>query len=158
MHRTPKQRNHPTPKKQELSCLQVNLGRSRNALQELSVHLHKNKTDLVFVTEPYTWSSDTMKNIAGYASYQFPAGTHTKALILVRENTVSTLGSSEYSTSNLSIVKINSRNKERLYLISVYVEPRIDQENTLGKLEVFLHKTAGSKHLITRTGVTRQRI
>lgn len=44
---------------------------------------------------------------------------------------------SEYSTPNLSIVQLITKGR-KLFLVSVYIEPRVDEASTLSRLEMFL--------------------
>lgn len=139
-----------------LSCIQINLGRRRNSTHELSVHLSVIKNDIIFINEPYTSNTGHFKGFPGYECYQFssrntPAPTQQepiKSTILVKKNLFSTIGNSEYSDPNLCIVKAVCTGGERIFLICVYVEPRVDPNNTLAKLEVFLQQTSGSTHIV----------
>lgn len=132
----------------KLICTQINLARSYNATHELSVHLSNSECHVAFVMEPYTSNIERLKSIPGFTTYQFHTGHPVKAAILVRENFASTLGISEYSNSNICIVRIRDRAGNDVYLTSAYVEPRNDEYNTIDKLEQFLLQTADSKHVI----------
>lgn len=129
-------------------CVQINLGHGRNALQELIYHTYSNNSDIIFINEPYTGNSTNMKNIPGYTIHEFPSQRPAKALLAFRNGSISTLGITEFSDSNLCIMQINSKNFRKTYLISIYIEPRTDKNGTLKKLENFLHRTAGSNHII----------
>ncbi|CAG4985380.1 unnamed protein product [Parnassius apollo] len=74
-----------------------------------------------------------MKKVDGYTIYQFQSNRPVKACILMKENSFSTLGISEYSNSNCSIVQINKAGKQ-IYLVSVYIEPRNDIYDTMNQL------------------------
>lgn len=130
-------------------CTQINLGRSRNALQELLIHLQTINEDIIFITEPYLGNSDTLsRKIPGYLTYQFPTKRHAKAIILIKDKTYSALGVSEFSNSNLCIVQLNSKTNKKIYLISIYIEPKTDEHLTLQNLDNFLRHTDGSTHII----------
>ncbi|CAK1549481.1 unnamed protein product [Leptosia nina] len=74
-----------------------------------------------------------------YTLYQFPTSRPTLAALAIRKNTVSTLGISSHSTSNLCIVQCrDSTSNRKIFLISVYIEPRHDPYNTLANLEQFI--------------------
>ncbi|CAK1595266.1 unnamed protein product [Parnassius mnemosyne] len=88
-----------------------------------------------------------MKKVDGYKIYQFPSNRPVKACILIKENSFSTLGISEYSNSNCSIVQINKAGKH-IYLLSVYIEPRSDIYDTMNQLKLFLEKTKDARHII----------
>lgn len=124
-----------------LKCTQINLARSRNATHELSVHLSNSDCHVAFVMEP-------LKPIPGYTTYQFHTDRPIKAAILVQEKLASILGISEYSNPNLCIVRIKDSSGHKVYLTSVYVEPRADEYNTIDKLEHFLMQTSDSRHVI----------
>lgn len=59
----------------------------------------------------------------------------------------SSLGITEHSNSNISITQINTTNARKIFLTSVYVEPRHDAHNTIRNFEYFLQKTHGSMHI-----------
>ncbi|CAK1544678.1 unnamed protein product [Leptosia nina] len=74
-----------------------------------------------------------------YTLYQFPTSRPTLAALAIRKNTISTLGISSHSTSNLCIVQCRDRvSNRKIFLISVYIEPRHDVYNTLTNLEQFI--------------------
>lgn len=130
-------------------CTQVNLARSRNAYQELLNHLHDSKDDVALITEPYLGSSDTFtKKVPGYQTFQYPSNSPIKSIILIKDRELSAIGLSNHSNSNLCIVQLNCKSGKKIYLISIYVEPRTDEHLTLSKLESFLHNTQGSTHII----------
>lgn len=132
----------------DITFVQCNLGRSSKAQHELSVFIHQQNIDIALVTEPYLGKTNRMKNINGYNIYQYETNRPVKAAILVKENTVSTLGIIQFSNSNLAIVQINKTGKP-IYISSVYIEPRLDLHNTLNQLKNFLCETKNTRHIIT---------
>ncbi|PZC80614.1 hypothetical protein B5X24_HaOG214181 [Helicoverpa armigera] len=135
-------------KTRTFSCVQINLGRGRNATQELKIHTSNADTDFIFVNEPYTGTKKNMGTFPGYIIFQFTDQSVTKASILVKENIVSCIGCSEFSHPNLAIIKVNSTGQRNIYLVSIYIEPREDNSNVLDRLALFLERTAGSIHLV----------
>lgn len=131
-----------------LKCIQINIGHRKQALHEIAIHLSNRLADVAFISEPPTGGKNTMRSFPGYVVYQFPSSKPVKAVIAIKDNLCSTLGISEFSNSNLCIVQISSKSGKKIYLISVYVEPRNDCDSTLQKLEFFLQKTSGSIHII----------
>ncbi|CAK1553160.1 unnamed protein product [Leptosia nina] len=130
--------------------IQINLGRSRNALHELHVYLTDNAPDFVFISEPYTSNINQMKlNNNDYTLYQFPITHPTLAALAIRKKAASTLGMSAYSTSNLCIIQCRDKTSGRkIFLISVYVEPRHDSYDTLSKLEHFILSNPNASFLV----------
>ncbi|CAK1553837.1 unnamed protein product [Leptosia nina] len=107
---------------------------------EVETPLEDNAPEFVFITEPYTSNSDRLNiNNCDYTLYQFPTSRPTLAALAIRKSVASTLGISSHSTSNLCIVQCRDRSSARkLFLISVYLEPRHDPYNTLTNLEHFI--------------------
>lgn len=132
------------------NSIQINLGRSRNALHELAIFINDYKPDFAFITEPYTGNQERMKlDNTNYTLYQFPTGRPTHAAIAIRKNFSSTLGMSGHSNSNLCIVQMKDHATNRtIFLISVYIEPRKDPYNTLDSLQLFLHHHPDSTFII----------
>jgi ribonuclease HI len=103
----------------------------------------------VFLTEPYTSNQKIVKTVPGYITYQFPSDAKpVKAALLVKNTNISTLGYTKYSDSHIAIAQVTEKTGAKIYLVSLYVEPRNDVNNTLRKLEEFLQETKGSKHII----------
>lgn len=138
----------------KFTCIQVNLGRSRNALHELSVFASSYEPDIIFINEPYTGSKGTLGQIPGYQIHQFPDNNHNpsqspiKSAILIKNNIFSTIGNTEHSDPNLTIIKIGSSSNKPIFLISIYLEPRTTDNHLLQKLEIFIKSTSGASHLI----------
>lgn len=131
-----------------IKCTQVNLARSKNAFHELCIDLANVSHDIVFIQEPYTGKTNAVKNIPGYTIYQYPTNCPVKAVIALKEGRFSSLGITEHSNSNTSIVQINTKNARKIFLTSIYVEPRHDTHNTIRNFEYFLQKTFGSMHIV----------
>lgn len=134
-----------------IRCLQVNLGKGRNAFQEIHKIIHSSY-DFIFFQEPHLNNNHRITNIPGFTIYQFPAPNHTehplKAAIAIRNNICSTLGNTEHSNSNLASVHIQTTKGIKIILTSVYIEPRTDDLQTLRRLEHLLQSTIGSLHII----------
>lgn len=77
--------NNPT-KKIGLKCLQIKLGRGRNALHEIKRHTYTNPIDILLITEPYTgkYNHINHNSFPGYTIHQFPHPHPVKAAILTR--------------------------------------------------------------------------
>ncbi|CAG4991026.1 unnamed protein product [Parnassius apollo] len=88
-----------------------------------------------------------MNKTPGYTTYQFPHNRHVKASILIKEGLGSCLGISKYSTPNLCIVQLITSGK-RIFLTSIYVEPKDDENETLNHLEQFIIETGDAIHII----------
>lgn len=82
-------------------------------------------------------NTNTVKNIPGYDIFQFSKNDRVKACIIIKSGSFATLGMSEFSSPNLSIVQIITK-KRKLFLASVYIEPKVDENSTLNRLELFL--------------------
>ncbi|CAG5048592.1 unnamed protein product [Parnassius apollo] len=130
-----------------LNFVQCNLGRCKEAQHEFSLFLRENDIHVALINEPYLGETNLMKKVDGYTIYQFQSNRPVKACILIKENSFSTLGISEYSNSNCSIVRINKAGKQ-IYLISVYIEPRNDIYDTMNQLKLFLENTKEARHII----------
>lgn len=140
--------NNLNPTCISLNCLQINLDRCMKAFHELSVYLSNNPCDIAFISEPYTGKNDIMKTVTGYTTYQYPSNSSVKAALLIKNNICSTLGITEFSDSNICIVQIKTKGGKKYYLISVYIEPRNDINNTIQKLDFFLQKFSGNTCII----------
>lgn len=143
----------------KLTCIQVNLNHSRNALHELNIFTASHEPDIIFVNEPYTGNNGILGKIPGYYIHQFPntnnnnnhnpSQSPVKAAILIKNKVFCTMGYTEYSDSNLAITKICNHSNKQIYLISIYIEPRTaDHHQSLKKLELFIKNTTGALHLI----------
>ena len=132
-------------------CLQINLGRSRNASHELLNNLNNNTPNIVFISEPYTGKNNYLKldNI-NYILYQFPTDSRpTHAALAIRKGTFSTLGITSYSGPNLCIVQCNdAHSSKKVFVVSVYIEPRTDALQVLQQLEFFISLNSNSLFLI----------
>ncbi|CAK1596679.1 unnamed protein product [Parnassius mnemosyne] len=116
-------------------------------MHEMIKYINDNQCDIVFNSVPYVGKDNAMKCIPNYNIYQYPTAHRVKACLLVRQNIGCTLGISKYSTSNLCIVQIDIGGK-KLFLISVYIEPKKDEINTLNSLEIFLQENSNHTHII----------
>ncbi|XP_045538991.1 uncharacterized protein LOC123722161 [Papilio machaon] len=70
-----------------------------------------------------------------------------KACIIAKPQCGVILGHSEYSSPNLCVVHLQV-GQQKVYFASVYVEPDLDQSNTLALLDNFLKATDKSTHII----------
>lgn len=89
------------------------------------------------ISEPYVGNLNTVKNIPGLEVHQFPNNNRVKSCIIIKTGIAATLGMSKYSSQNLSIVQIITKGR-KLFLVSVYIEPKDDENGTLNRLEAFL--------------------
>lgn len=135
--------------KNTIKAVQINLGKSRNATHELLNYIHKNQTDLIFVQEPYTNNFNQIKKIPGYIIYQFPKNNNPlKSAIILKENSFSTLGLTQFSNSNLTIIRINTTTGQTIHLTSIYIRPRDDTFQIIQAIDNFISNTRNSAHII----------
>lgn len=132
-----------------IKCIQINLARGKNALHELCIELANISHDIAFIQEPYTGKSNIVKNIPGYTIYQYPTGRPVKAIVALKDGRFSSLGITEHSNSNMSIIRINTGDGRKIFLTSIYVEPRHDEHNTIRNFEYFLQKTHSCMHIVS---------
>ncbi|CAG5017152.1 unnamed protein product [Parnassius apollo] len=132
----------------KLKILQCNLDRCKNAQHEILLSFMAGDYDIALISEPYIGSGEQVKSTFGIDTYQFFTGNKIKTCILAKPGCGSILGLSQYSTSNFCAIKITFGNRN-IYIASIYVEPNIDESNTLDKLDVFL-KNTGDSHKIVR--------
>lgn len=118
------------------------------ALQELRTKMFDSDIDIAFIQEPYTGRSNILKNLPGYTIYQYPTNCPVKATIALKENKFSTFGITEHSNSNICIVQLNNKSGPKLFLTSIYIEPRTDENNTIPKFELFLQEKTDSIHIV----------
>ncbi|XP_060801139.1 uncharacterized protein LOC132901923 [Amyelois transitella] len=123
------------------NCKSCNLQRSYVSQQEFFRHFHLNSYDVALISEPYVGTSLEVKPPPGITIYQFPKGSRVKACIATTSK-VAALGLTQLSTANLVVIRI-SLGLNNLEIASFYVEPNVDNDNTLDKLDRFL-STAGS--------------
>jgi ribonuclease HI len=132
-----------------LKCIQINLGRGFDAHEELVSLINQESIDLVFISEPYLGKNKFIKNISNYSIHQFQSNNSTiKSAIIIKKAVFSTLSISSHSDSNIAIVQIRDSNNRKVYLISLYVEPRIDPLGTLDKLKQFVETNPFSDFVI----------
>lgn len=102
------------------------------------MHYFKNNNyDIGLLTEPYVGKTHKVKNIPGYDIHQFPQDRRVKSCNIVKSGLGAVLGMSNYSTSNLCVVRLLTKN-QMLYFVSAYIEPHIDKYDTLNHLENFV--------------------
>lgn len=130
------------------NCIQINLAHCIKATQELRIRMFKSDIDIAFIQEPYTDRSNIFKNIPGYTIFQYPTNRPARAAIALKENKFSALGITEHSNSDICIVQINRKSGPKLFLTSIYVEPRTDNHNIIPKFENFLQNTSNALHVI----------
>ncbi|CAH0730422.1 unnamed protein product, partial [Brenthis ino] len=93
--------------------------------------------DLGLITEPYTGNTGCMKAISGVNIYQYNHIDRVKATVVVRAGIGAIMGISNYSNNNISIVQLITR-KFKMYIVSVYIEPREDPNGIINKIETFI--------------------
>ena len=120
-----------------IKFIQGNLDKSFYSQQEFIQYFAEMQYDMALVSEPYTSNTGAINSISGVNIYQFKTTDRIKAAVLVKSTLGATIGVSQFSTSNLAIVSLRT-NKFKLYIISVYIEPREDPDSTLNKLELFI--------------------
>lgn len=130
-----------------LKIIQCNLDRCYNAQSEFLHYFTSNKYDVAFITEPYTSNTGSQKNIYGLNTYQFKSSERVKATIVTRADIGATVGVSEFSTSNLCIIQLITK-QQIIYLVSIYIEPIEDKNNTLNKLDHFIKNHQNARIII----------
>ncbi|CAH0720306.1 unnamed protein product, partial [Brenthis ino] len=131
----------------QIRFLQSNLDRSYNSTHEYLQYFTANKYDIGLIAEPYTSNTGSIKTTPGINTYQFNTTGRVKAAVLVRADLGATVGITNYSSSNLSIIYLSSK-KFNLYIVSIYIEPKTDADGTLDKLDLFLKHHPHSKVVI----------
>lgn len=129
-----------------MQIIQCNLDKSYSSHNEFIDYFISKEYTIGLISEPYVGNSNTVKNIAGYEIHQFTNSDRVKACIIIKSGIVATLGMSEYSSPNMCVVQLVT-NGRKLFLISIYIEPRTDEGNTLNRLEMFL-KNNNKAHII----------
>ncbi|CAK1577841.1 unnamed protein product [Parnassius mnemosyne] len=128
--------------------LQCNLGRGYAATHELKQYIVNKGYDIVFITEPYVGKNNTLSQINGYSLYQHSKhGSRVKACIAIKNNFGSCLGINQCCTTNLCTVQLSLKDS-KLLLICAYVEPDVDEENTLNHLEQILKTSDTTRRII----------
>ncbi|CAG9581158.1 unnamed protein product [Danaus chrysippus] len=130
--------NHPTTHK----------ATSKHSLKEFITYFINSEHNVALVSEPYTGKGIEVGAIRGLEIFQFPSGPdgRVKACILAKTKTAF-LGLSQFSTPNLCVVRTLHRHQQVL-IASVYIEPRVDEADTLHSLEHLLSNNTNTRCII----------
>ncbi|XP_072948356.1 uncharacterized protein [Epargyreus clarus] len=124
-----------------------NLGRGYNSEQEFLKYISDKSYDIAFISEPYVGSKNNMRNIQGYELHQFTSDSRVKAAIAIRSGLGSAIGITKYSNTNVCTVQI-THNSHKFFLVSVYIEPKSDDNNTLNFLDILFQHIDQSHAII----------
>lgn len=127
--------------------LQCNVDKSKNSWHEFLVSFTSERYHFALISEPYVGANNEVKNIPGINIYQFSDGARVKACILAKTGVGSVLGLSQYSSANLSVIQLTAGNK-KTYIASTYIEPDVDANGTMERLEVFLKDIGGARVIV----------
>ena len=130
-----------------IRIIQLNANKCYAAQHEFLQYFASNDYHIALISEPYVGNKLTVKQYQGFDVHQFSNGVRVKACVLVKKSLGHTLGVSQLSTPNLSVIQLNI-NQRKLYIASAYIEPRLDELNTLDAIINVLRATAGSYLII----------
>lgn len=136
-----------------INCLQLNFNRNHKVLNEVIGHDKLKDIDIIFITEPYTGKYLYAKTIQGYTLYQNvnkkDKKSKCKTAIAIKSNKFSATLINPTTTDNLTVIQARDLSGMNIYLYSVYIEPKIDVDNTLNKLKGFLSLNPNAIHIVT---------
>lgn len=97
----------------------------------------KTDVDIVLIQEPNT-RKGLLRGFNGYSVFQFKTTEdRVKAAVLIKTSTMSAIGITHLSSANIAVITTTFR-KRRLFIASVYIEPREDPNATMTSLRRLL--------------------
>ncbi|CAH2088811.1 unnamed protein product [Euphydryas editha] len=120
----------------KMQIIQCNTDRSKHCFTDFTNYFINSPHSVALVSEPYTGAGNEVKAIRGLDIYQFGKDSRVKACILVKDK-IPCLGLSQFSSPNLSVIRLQA-NHTHPHIASAYVEPNIDEADTLHKIEHLL--------------------
>lgn len=134
-------------KNNKFNIIQLNVGRSRLAVDSLIYYVTNNDIDLIMIQEPpYNRASGQVSvKINDYLLYYHKSKTDkiVKACILVKK-TFNTILLTQYTTHNIVTLSLNSIYK----FCCIYVEPLNDDNDTLSKFEDIIQNFSNQKFMV----------
>lgn len=121
----------------KVKLIQANLWRSAAAQQEFLKYFMESDIEIALISEPYVGKEMEVRQIAGLDIIQYP-DTRVKACIFKKKNSLVSMGIAQFSTPNLAIMEVKGVGRRKIDLVSIYVEPEVDESNTIQALVKYL--------------------
>ena len=93
----------------------------------------------LLISEPYVGSNAEVHPVQGENVFQLCSSDRVKACVITREGQLDAILCAQYSTSNLAVIEVQSAQR-KLIIASVYIEPDVDQHETIKSIEVLPRK------------------
>ena len=128
----------------KLKVIQYNANRRREGQHEFLRDFTIADYNIALISEPYVGRGPGVPSYQGLGVYQFTSGSRVKACVITKPILGSALGVSQLSTSNLAVIQLRV-NHRPLFIVSAYVEPDEDPNDTLAAIGRLLLATQGSQ-------------
>jgi ribonuclease HI len=130
-----------------LKVLQCNVAKCYASHHEALKHFMSSDISIALLSEPYVGNSDEVHNIEGVHVFQFTGKSRVKACVLIKQDISAILGLHQYSSPNLSAVRIKLQSRN-LTIASGYIEPDDDSSDTLQLIDKLMKDHQNSHCLI----------
>ena len=130
-----------------IRVIQANVNKCEASQKELLDHFHSKDYSIALISEPFVGNRIDVRPIQGVDVFQFSTTTRVKACIFIKKNSLDALGITQFSTPNLSVIKLKI-NQRPVFIASAYIEPDADNINTKDAINKLLHETRGHQIII----------
>lgn len=146
--------NHSDQRNTVIGIAQANLNHCFKAQHEFFQRfLADDRLQVAFICEPYVGKHASVKNSYGLHLHQYPTDSPVRACIVVKPDKLSTLGVTQWSSSNVCAVQANTTHG-RIFLTCVYIPPRpksgsdSSAKHILSRIEAFIRSIPHADHLV----------
>ena len=127
-----------------IRCMQINLQHSRTATDNLMKLVEKEKTDIIFIQEPYLNKHKMTGITRSFRSYLSPAD-NSRAAIVITNKEIDAVLITQISNSDIVLLEIAYK-KTKAFIASAYFDITTNIEDELNRLDQILELTKKTRN------------